>query len=220
MLPLFYGTGEFDVREFKERGVLDEIKMVLSAFDCVLPDDGGIYCSSDVTTGRRLYFEIFPAHGVHSEAELKDKLGADGCREVMRKLMVENIARGVEFTDDLRRRGLTNLLNPGPFHGRGFEQQHYHYLWEWVIVKKIRESYFNEGWEYSNGCTLEYAISHRKGIPVLDHLGRALSLDDAEALVGRAVADLKAHGIVAPMLERNLVWIKELPRTGKAAEAE
>lgn len=210
MLPLFYGTGEFDVREFKERKVVDEVEMVLSAFDCVLPDDGGVYCSSDVTTGRRLYFEIYLTHGVRSEAELKDRLGAEGSRDVMRKLMAENIARGVEFTDSLRRRGLTNLVNPGPFHAHGFEQQHYHYLWECVIVKKIRESYFNEGWEYSNGCTLEYAISHRKGIPVLDHLGRQLPLDDARALVARAVSDLRARSIDAPMLERNLALVEGL----------
>lgn len=210
MLPLFYGTGEFEVREFKERRVTDEMEMVLSAFDCMLPDDGGVYCSSDVTTGYKLYFEIYQAHGVRSDAELKDRLGAEGCREVMRKLVADNIARGVEFTDSLRQRGLSNLVNPGPFYARGFEQEHYHYLWECVIVKKIREAYFNEGWEYSNGCTLEYAISHRKGIPALDHRGRRLSLDDATALVHRAVSELKARGIEAPMLIRNLTLIEAL----------
>jgi hypothetical protein len=210
MLPLFYGTGEFEVREFKERRVTDEIEMVLSAFDCMLPDGGGVYCSSDVTTGRKLYFEIYAAHGARSEAELKDGLGAEGYGEVMRKLIADNVARGVEFTDGLRRRGLTNLVNPGPFHARGFDQQHYHYLWESVIVKKIRETHFNEGWEYSNGCTLEYAISHRKGIPVLDHTGRRLPLDDAKALVRAAVSDLRARGIAAPMLERNLTLVEAL----------
>jgi hypothetical protein len=210
MLPLFYGTGEFEVREFKERRVMDEIEMALSAFDCMLPDDGGVYCSSDVTTGRKLYFEIYQAHGVRSDAELKDKLGAEGRREVMRKLVADNIARGVEFTDSLRRRGLSNLVNPGPFYARGFEQEHYHYFWERVIVKKIREAYFNEGWEYSNGCTLEYAISYRKDIPALDHRGRRLSLEDANALVHRAVSELKARGIEAPMLVRNLTLIEAL----------
>jgi hypothetical protein len=210
MLPLFYGTGEFEVREFKERSVMDEIEMVLSAFDCMLSDDSGVYCSSDVTTGRKLYFEIYERHGVRSEAELKDRLGREGYRRLMARLIEDNVARGVEFTDALRRRGLTNVINPGPLHARGFEQEHYHYLWEYVIVKKIREAYFNEGWEYSNGCTLEYAICRRKGIPTLDHRGRQLSLDDAKALVLSAVSGLKARGIEAPMLERNLTLIEAL----------
>jgi hypothetical protein len=217
---LFYGTGEFDVAVFKERRVLDEIALVLTAFDCVMPDDSGVYCSSDVTTGRRLYFDLYERHGVRSEAELKDRLGAEGYRDAMRALIDENVARGVEFTDGLRRRGLTNLINPGPLSAPGFKQQHYHYLWESVIVRKVREGYFNEGWEYSNGCTLEYAICRRKGIPTLDHTGRELPLDAAKSLVARAASDLKARGISAPMLERNLVWINELPETGKAAEAE
>lgn len=210
-MRLFYGTGDFDVAVFKERKVLDEIAMLLTAFDCVLPDDSAIYCSSDVTTGRLLYFEVYERHGVRSDAELKDRLGAEGYRGVMRALIKENIERGVEFTEGLRRRGLANLINPGPLFAPGFEQQHYHYLWESVIVRKVYQSYFNDGWEYSNGCTLEYAICRRKGIPALDHFGRELRPDDAKALVGRAVADLKARGIIAPMLERNLSLIEELP---------
>jgi hypothetical protein len=217
---LFYGTGEFDVAVFKERRVLDEIELVLTAFDCVMPDDSGVYCSSEVTTGRRLYFELYARHGVRSDAELKDRLGAEGHRDVMRAHIDENVARGVEFTEGLRRRGLANLINPGPLFAPGFEQQHYHYLWESVIVRKAREAYFNEGWEYSNGCTLEYAICRRKGVPTLDQAGRELPLDAAKSLVARAVSELRERGITAPMLERNFAWIRELPEAGKAAEAE
>jgi hypothetical protein len=211
MTQLFYGTGEFRVSKFAERGVLDEIEMLLSAFDCMLSGDSGVYCSSDVTTGRRLYFEIYEQHGVRSDAELKDRLGREGHRRLMARLIEDNIARGVEFTDALRLRGLTNLINPGPLHARGFEQEHYHYLWECVIVRKVREGYFNEGWEYSNGCTLEYAICRRKGIPTLDHLGKDLPLADALAKAEHAVSELKARGIAAPMLERNLSLIEGLP---------
>ncbi|HLM55083.1 MAG TPA: hypothetical protein VK422_03085 [Pyrinomonadaceae bacterium] len=210
MINPFYGSAEFEVGEFRNRRVLDEIEMLLTAFDCVVPDDGGVYCSSDVTTGRRLYFGIYPSHGVRSDEELKDKLGAKEYRRVKDDLIAWNIARGVEFTEGLRRRGITNLVNPGPLMAREFTQQHYHYLWECVILKKIGQSYFNEGWEYSNGCTLEYAISHRKGIPALDQHGRVLNLDDAKALVQSAVSDLKSRGIACQMLERNLALIEQL----------
>ncbi|HZI19626.1 MAG TPA: hypothetical protein VEY09_13635 [Pyrinomonadaceae bacterium] len=210
MSRLFYGTGEFEVAQFGRRTALEVIEMVMTAFDCVVPDGAGVYCSSDVTTGRRLYFEVYPRHGARSTEELKDRLGPEDYKRVKGELIKSNIARCGEFAELLRRRGLTNLINPGPFVGLGFDQQHYHYLWELVIVRKAHQSFFNEGWEYSNGCTLEYAISHRKGIPVFDHLGRPLPLAEALRLIERAVADLKTNSISVPMLERNLELIREL----------
>lgn len=210
MIRPFYGSDEFEVAEFRNRRVLDEIELVLTAFDCVMADDAGVYCSSDVTTGRRLYFEIYPRFGVRSDEELKDKLGPEGYKRVQAELIAWNVARGIEFTEGLRRRGLTNLVNPGPLVGRDFDQQHYHYLWECVILKKIGQSYFNEGWEYSNGCTLEYAVSHRKGIPRFDHLGRELTLEEARRRVESAVSELAAAGIRSATLESNLTLIREL----------
>ena len=67
MSKLFYGTDQFEVPEFDSRSVLDEIRMTMSAFDCVLPDDAGIYCSSDITTGKRFY-ELLTKYEVKSEA--------------------------------------------------------------------------------------------------------------------------------------------------------
>jgi hypothetical protein len=217
MTRLFYGTGEFEVATFPERRVLDEIEIVLAAFDCMIPDDSGVYCSSDVTTGRRLYFDIYERHGVRSDEELKSKLGHERHSQVMSELVRDNIARCVAFTETLRRRGLVNLINPGPLSAPGFTQEHYHYLWERVIVRKVYEIYFNEDWEYSNGCTLEYAIGHRKGIPLFDHFGNELPLSKAERMVERAVAELRARGIRADKLERNLSLIKGVP--GSKAEA-
>jgi hypothetical protein len=210
MIRPFYGTGEFEVLEIAGRKVLDEIEMVLTAFDCMIPDDAGIYCSSDVTTGRRLYFEVYARHGVRSDDELKDKLGPEGYGEVKAKLVRDNIARGVAFTDGLRQRGLVNLITPGPFKGRDFDQQHYLYLWECVILKKVYKAYFNEGWEYSNGCTLEYAIGRRKGVPLLDHLGNELPLGEARQRVESAVSELRAHDIRSATLEHHLKLIQEL----------
>jgi len=58
MAAFYYGTDQFGVTDFEKRNVMDEIQMTMSAFDCVLPDDGGIYCSSDITTGKKFYYEV------------------------------------------------------------------------------------------------------------------------------------------------------------------
>lgn len=209
MESFYYGTPHFEVSEFRQRKVMDEIKMLMTAFDCVIPDNSAIYCSGDVTTGKQ-YYEILKKHRVPSGEALKMKLGAATYKEIFDDLILRNIDRGIAFTENIRQRGHTNLINPGRLIAPDFEQQHYHYLWEWVIIKKVCENQFNEDWEYSNGCTLEYAISTRKGIPRRDHLGNAIELPQAIQKVERALAELLEAGIRADMLAHNLARLKEL----------
>lgn len=210
MPALYFGTDEFDVPEFKNRKVIDEIKMSMSAFDCMLPDDAGIYCSSDITTGRRFYYEVLKKYDVRSDEELKQKLGDDEFKRVQTELIQANVARGSEFAETLRARGLINVVTPGPYFAKGFDQQHYLYLWEWFIIKKIYEVRFNKDWEYSNGCTLEYAIAARKGIPRLDHEGNAIQLSQAIEKTEAAVKELRDAGFVVKKLEHNLRLLNSL----------
>lgn len=212
MPELYYGADQFEVPEFQNRKVIDEISMSMSAFDCVLPDDAGIYCSSDITTGKKFYYEVLKKYESRSELELKEKLGDDEFKKVQTELIEFNVARGIDFAEKLRERGLINVVTPGPYFARGFTQQHYLYLWEWFIIKKIYEVRLNNDWEYSNGCTLEYAIAARKGIPRLDHEGAPLHLEQAAHKVQLALKDLKIHGFVVDKLERNLGLLAALQR--------
>jgi hypothetical protein len=212
MAKLYFQTDEFEVSEFQNRKVLNEIEMSMSAFDCMLPDDAGIYCSSDITTGKRFYYEVLHRHQVHSENELKAKLSAEEFKRVKTELIEANVARGIEFAEKLRERGLINVVTPGPYFAKGFDQQHYLYLWEWFIIKKIYETRFNSDWEYSNGCTLEYAISARKGIPRLDHEGNPLPLDAAIDKVEVAIQELTRDDFVIPTLKDNLALMKTIDR--------
>src|SRR6185436_20264519 len=198
MPELYYGTDNFDAPEFQNRKVIDEISMSMSAFDCVLPDDAGIYCSSDITTGKKFYYEVLKKYEVRSEQELKETLGTEEFKKVQTELIQFNVTRGVEFAEKLRERGLVNVVTPGPYFAKGFDQQHYLYLWEWFIIKKIYEVRFNFDWEYSNGCTLEYAIAARKGIPRLDHEGSRLELESAIERVEAAVKELNVAGFMVP----------------------
>jgi hypothetical protein len=210
MPELYYGTDQFAVQEFENRKVIDEIKMSMSAFDCVLPDDGGIYCSSDITTGKRFYYDVLKKNAARSEDELKVKLGEEGFKKVQTELIQFNVARGVEFAERLRERGLINVVTPGPYFAKGFDQQHYLYLWEWFIIKKIYEVRLNDDWEYSNGCTLEYVIATRKGIPRFDHEGGAIGLDSAIERVEVAVNELGVEGFEIKKLEHNLGLLKSI----------
>lgn len=210
MPTLYFGTDQFDVPEFQNRRVIDEIKMSMSAFDCMLLDDAGIYCSSDITTGKRFYYNLLKSYDVRSDDELKQKLGDDEYKRVQTDLIQTNVARGSEFAETLRARGLINVVTPGPYFAKGFDQQHYLYLWEWFIIKKTYEVYFNVDWQYSNGCTLEYAIAARKGIPRLDHEGNAIQLSQAIEKTEAAVSELKNAGFAVKKLEHNLRLLNSL----------
>lgn len=212
MTELYYGTDQFAVPEFQSRKVIDEINMSLSAFDCMLPDDAGIYCSSDITTGKKFYYEVLKKYGAKSESELRELLGADEFKRVQTELIQSNVVRGSEFAEKLRERGLINVVTPGPYFAKGFDQQHYLYLWELFIIKKIYEVRFNYDWEYSNGCTLEYAIAARKGIPRLDHEGALLDLAAAIGRIEAAVAELAKEGFLIEKLKQNLGLIKAIAR--------
>jgi hypothetical protein len=210
MDKLSYGTGQFDVPEFERRKVIDEIKMVISAYDCVVPDGAAIYCSSDITTGKRFYYDVLKPRGVHSEEDLRRKVGAEEFKNIQTALIQDNVVRGVAFAEKLRERGLINVVSPGPFFARGFDQQHYLYLWELFIIKKVYQIRFNYDWEYSNGCSFEYVIAAKKGIPRLDREGGPLSLSEAIARVNTAAEELKSEGFIVTKLEANLKLMKEL----------
>jgi len=212
MGELYYGTDEFAVSEFQNRTVIDEIKISMSAFDCMLPDDAGIYCSSDITTGKRFYYEVLKQYEARSEDELREKLSAEEFKKVQTDLIQTNVERGVKFAEKLRERGKVNVVTPGPYFAKGFDQQHYLYLWEWFIIKKVYEVRFNYDWEFSNGCTLEYAIAVRKGIPRLDHEGNRLGLECAIERVEAAVEELTNDGFVIGKLEHNLGLLRAIRR--------
>jgi len=211
MTELFFGANDdFEVAEFPTRKVIDEIEMVMTAFDCVLADDTGVYCSSELTSGKRYCIDLLAANGVHSNEELTRQLGEEASAHAKNEFMKASVARSVEFTETLRERGLVNVVNPGPFYARGFDQQHYLYLWEWVIIKKIYQIHFNEDWQYSHGCTLEYAIAARKGIPRRNHLGAPLDSAQAAAMIERGISELKTLGFSVEKLEHNLSLLRGL----------
>jgi hypothetical protein len=238
MRPLFYATDEFHVPIIKcqrpakgvtaavvsvspgvadssgisvsDRPAMEAITEVISAFECICPDDGCIYLSGEITTGKRFY-DLLRRYGVHSRDELKAMLGSEFNR-VWQDLMKENLAEGHAFFDRMHGQGHKDLVNPGPFFAKGWEQEHYLYLWEWVIVHKCREARFNSGWNFSNGCTLEYAISLRKGIPRLHADGNLLEPSEAILEIERTVHLLDSEGFDTEKLRLNLQRIKEAHR--------
>ena len=203
---LYYAPSQFQVEEIYGRPAKEVVDEVTSAFDCYAPEDDCIYLSSEITSGERV-FDLLRKHGASSREHLKEKLGGI-YDELWNELMDGNLAEGRAFFERTHSEGHRNLINPGPFYARGWTQEHYLYLWEWVIVHKCKEARFNSGWNYSNGCTLEYAISLRKGIRTLGEDGRPMKAEDATKRIEHALDEYDEAGIDATSIRKNLQRIK------------
>lgn len=194
----------------------EEVRIVLSALDCVLDGELAVYASSELTSGRRLY-GLLRAHGVRTAQELEQRLGE---QEVGRLLRQPNLAAAVAFARDLRQRsaGRGMVVTPAPFTSPGWNQQEYLALWELLIRSRFKAVYFNAGWYYSNGCAFEFTVAQDAGLPTYDAAGQPLDLAAGRAHLESAARELELDGFDASGLRQGLDRLAA-PRQGRGAPA-
>jgi hypothetical protein len=214
----FYSKSE---REFM-RHHQEEIDMVFSGIDCVLNDERAIYCSSELTTGARLY-EAFREHKVKTRDDLKKKLGKAWFGT---HIFDENVKLGKEFAQCVRNR-LTDksiVITPGPFAApvrENWSQPEYLFFWEALLrSRRIKSGCFNRNWQFSNGCTFEFAVALDAGLPTHDHNDEPLQLDDGIQLMESAIHQLETDEFDTSALRENLARLRAIqPRAGALSPA-
>lgn len=180
----------------------EEVKIALSAIDTLLHGEKAVYASSELTTGRRLY-SLFKEYGVESREELSATMGEDDYRS---QIWDPYVAEAEELASRLRRHlGGELVLTPAPFVAPGWSQPEYLEFWETLIRTRLQAIYFSVDWEYSNGCTFEFAVAHDAGLPTFEESGRPLSCNDGRAKIVAAITELEAQGFSVPGLRENLV---------------
>jgi len=196
----FNVQGELDGRIFS-RSYGEEVRIALSAVDCVLDGERAIYGSSELTTGKSLY-KLLRELRLRDVAELKQALGEE---ELARRLWNPNIEEANAFAGRLRQRlGGALVVTPAPFAAPGWSQPEYLAFWETLIRTRFGAVYFNQSWQYSNGCTFEFAVARDCGISTLDADGHEISLERGMATIGQAAAELEAEGFDVARLRENL----------------
>ena len=185
-----------------ERHYLQEVEMVFSGIDCVLNGELAVYCSSELTTGHRLY-EALREHGVKTASELKREMGAEWYEA---HIFQANVHSAKEFAKSVRARSSDEILaiTPAPFTAPDWSQPEYLAFWELLIRTRIKAVWFNRNWEFSNGCTFELAVALDLGVPTVDHLGHALNRQKAIQSVEKAVHRLSAEKFDTSKLRENL----------------
>ncbi len=168
-----------------------EVELILSAMDCALNGERALYVSSELTTGRR-YYQLLAEHGVSTSDELRQALGPAGWRQ---QLWDPNAEAANDFAAALRRQQPQALvMTPAPFVAPEWSQPEYLGFWDRVIRSRVRAVYFNEGWQYSNGCTYELTVALEAELPTFDATGARLDGETALRHVEQAQQELSSLG--------------------------
>jgi hypothetical protein len=198
-------TAELEALRF-ERSYHEEVATALSALDCLLLGRKGVYASSELTSGRRAQ-RLQHDHGVADSRTLRDGLGPQRYNAL---LWAPNVDAAVAFADELRASlgGVELVISPAPFTAPAWSQQAYLAFWEKVIRTRVKCVYFNNDWEYSNGCVYEFAVATDAGLPTMNRDGQVLPVKVGVERIVRAIRELEAEGLETQAIGSTLDQIK------------
>jgi hypothetical protein len=187
----------------------EEVDMVFSALDCALHDGHVIYASSELTSGFKLY-EAMREHNVKTAADLKKKLGEEWHQ---RHILKPNIDSAKKFAEAVRAtlHDNTIVITPAPFSAAGWSQSEYLAFWEQLLRTRVKSVRFNAHWQFSNGCTFEFAVAEDAGLPAFDHAGSVLPRKTGIQLIESAIRRLESQGFDASKLRENLERLLAIP---------
>lgn len=164
------------------------IEVAIKALSC-LQFERIIYISTPVTGGKLV---------LNSKYRNKDAL----------------IAKNICLSDDFSRKIIaitgSPVVNPARLMMKDWSQSTYINFWKRVIQAIASEVWFNNGWEYSNGCVQEYLCAVEGGIQTFNVDGERLLTCDAISLLSNSVARLREKNIPADQIDfvlRELVSI-------------
>ena len=182
--------------------------MVFSGIDCVLNDEKAIYCSSELTSGARLY-DALRDNQVKTPAELKEKLGKPWWSE---NIFGRNVKLGKEFAQCVREslNDKTMVITPGPFLAPDWSQPEYLFFWETLLRTRIKSAWFARNWQFSNGCTFEFAVACDADVPTFDRDGKPLEPDKGLQLIESAIRQLDADGFDTSPLSKNREYLRTI----------
>lgn len=195
----------------------EEVEMALCAIDCALNRGQAIYCSSELTSGRRMY-EALRKNNAQNEDELKEKRGKDWVTENIRKVNFENARRFAEYVEYVRNTigDNTMVITPAPLEVPGWGQPEYNEFWQRLLHSRIKSVWFNCNWEFSNGCTFEFAVAQDHGLRTFDRDGKPLDRCEGIELITAAIEQLETQKFDTSKLADNLERLQAVNSAGLA----
>lgn len=166
---------------------------LVEAIDAVLHDHrDAVYVSTPITTGRQFlaWWQDRGCRLPEDDPEYQAELGQVVANNIAAvRPLVERVER------DLAGRPVIDPTRLGPI--VGWQQPDYHAFWVRVIHRYARTVVFADGWEYSSGCSLEFAAAVADGLQTLDAELRPLTVEAGQSRLVAAAADLDRAGLGA-----------------------
>lgn len=175
------------------RPYLEESAVALSAIDCVLNGEKAVYASTELTTGRRVQAALREFGGSKS-SDLRRHLGEQAYAD---RIWNPNVEAAMAFARRLHHSlgGNQLVVTPAPFACPGWNQTEYLGFWETLIRTRIKAVYFNDAWEYSNGCAFEFLVAIDAGLPTFDATAAPIELAAGITRIEEAIVALRTEGI-------------------------
>jgi hypothetical protein len=166
--------------------------MLFSALDCVLDRERVLYCSSELTSGLNLY-QALRRYGLKEASDLKERMGEAWFRT---HIVDVNNQAAVAFAAHARRAvpPETIVFTPAPFCAPDWDQPQYLAFWRDLLRTRVGLVWFNRNWEFSNGCSLEFAVAQDAGLPTFDYAGNTLDCRKGIQLLDAAIRQLASDG--------------------------
>lgn len=182
----------------------DQSSILSSMVDCFVKGTKAFYCSSELTTGIRLYTACL-SHDVTDRYALTNKLGKEWLRD---NVFVVNEQAANSFALSIEQNQNHTTISPACLFVPEWGQHDYLSFWETLITTRISEVWFNDNWQYSNGCTFEFIAAREADLPCYDARGNVLEVNFAVDLMHRAIDFLRIKNIDTRKLEENLSLVQ------------
>jgi len=172
----------------------EEVAKIAEAFAAVVEDRTALYVSSPLTTGQRM----IDWRGSASAPDPRDSAYAEAFR---RAVFEPNRESARAFVARLRGQRSDVVIDPtGLPELAEWTQQDYRSLWGEVISRYARLVVFREDWEYSDGCTYEFFVAVRDGIPMAREDLSPMNEEEGLGLIRAAVDRKLATGVSAEFI--------------------
>jgi hypothetical protein len=184
---------------------------LLDAMDTVLTGRrDACYISTPITTGPE-FVAWWRAQG--STLDRHDPAYQHEVGLVVRR-NIEAVRPLVRLVERTLARPVIDPTRLGPI--AAWEQPDYHDFWVRVIQRFVETVVLADGWQYSSGCSLEFAAAVIGGLSILDASLQPVPVSTAVRLLEQAIDELDAAGLSSAYQRRAIAEIRAA--NGRAEE--
>ncbi len=167
------------------------------------------YISTPITTGIR-FLEWFKREGRYlnrnsDEYKLKHDLF----------VVQPNIDDGSKTINRLRNKLGKIIIDPISFEANSWSQDEFNLFWRDIIHTYVDTVIFLEGWQYSNGCCLEFLAAVKFNVKLKRADLLPLPVQEGRILIEDAIDEFNKLSIPALTMEQVLVQLNELKESPK-----